>query len=146
MEMRGVWTMTVGVRAVLFPLIAAVAMSFSIGCGGAASDTSSLTGPAPNDGLNDLVRLLKDAAATNKKLPAKVQDLVAFEAEYPAAAAFLQGGSIVYKWGSQLSTEAGAETTVIAHEAEAATKGGWVLLQDGTIKQMTADEFKAAKK
>jgi hypothetical protein len=35
---------------------------------------------------------------------------------------------------------------VLAYETEVPEKGGAVLMQDGTVKTMTADEFKSAPK
>ena len=34
--------------------------------------------------------------------------------------------------------------TVLAHDKDAATQGGFVLLRDGTVKRMSAAEFQAA--
>ena len=34
----------------------------------------------------------------------------------------------------------------LAHEADVAAKGGYVLMQDGTVKKMTAAEFQSAPK
>jgi hypothetical protein len=51
---------------------------------------------------------------------------------------------IVYQWGARIDP-AGGET-VLAYEKKAPSEGGWVLMQDGTVKQITADEFKAAPK
>jgi hypothetical protein len=121
-------------------------LSVSVGCRGQSNRAAQTGGPKPNDGLADLRELLKEAAASKSPLPKNVADLEPHEGPHPAATAFLQNGSIVYLWGSGIRSDPGADSTVIAYEAQAASQGGWVLLQDGSIKQMTADEFKAAKK
>ncbi len=126
--------------------MAVAELSISLGCSGQSNRVDQTAGPKPNDGLADLRELLKEAEASNSRLPQNMADLAPHEGPHPAATAFLQNGSIVYLWGSGIRSGPGAENTAIAYEAQAASKGGWVLFQDGSIKQMTADEFKAAKK
>ena len=55
----------------------------------------------------------------------------------------INSNEIVYIYGTGF--EAGSNK-VVAYDKQAETAGGLVLLQDGTVKQMTADEFKAAPK
>ena len=38
----------------------------------------------------------------------------------------------------------GTSNTVLAHEKDVPTKGGWALYADGSTKKLTADEFKKA--
>jgi hypothetical protein len=91
--------------------------------------------------------MLKELGETNQPIPKNLAELAPHDPIHPVAAMFLQNGSLVYYWGTPINPSTpGAANLVIAHEAEAESKGGWVLLQDGTIKQMTADEFKAASK
>ena len=52
---------------------------------------------------------------------------------------------LVY-WGAGLSDGPDAASTVLAYQKDVPEKGGEVLMQDGTPKKMTADEFKAARK
>jgi prepilin-type processing-associated H-X9-DG protein len=40
----------------------------------------------------------------------------------------------------------GTSNTILAHEANAQTNGGIVLMADGSVRQMTAAEFQAAPK
>jgi hypothetical protein len=63
-----------------------------------------------------------------------------------AAAQDLRSGEIGCVWGTILSTAANASSAVLAYEKKAATEGGWVLMQDGKVKRMTASEFQAAPK
>ena len=46
------------------------------------------------------------------------------------------------------STKDGAEAAkrILAFETRAAKEGGWVMFQDGTIREVTAEEFAAAAK
>jgi len=58
-------------------------------------------------------------------------------------------GDVVVVWGAKMAGEgsSGSGTgEVIAYEKKVPTEGGFVLLTSGTVKQMTADEFKAAPK
>ena len=132
-----------GVLRGLLACFMLVALALSAGCG-SKSTVSGKTGPKPNDGLIDLQRLLKEEAAANRPMPKKMADMTQLEGPYPAAATFVQNKAVVYIWGSGIDSGPGSGTTVIAYEAETPSNGGSVLLQDGTIKQMTAEEFKAA--
>ena len=78
-------------------------------------------------------------------MPKGVQDLSAYGPGFPAAEVFLQNGAIVYAWGSKISHDADAGTTVIAYESKTPKEGGLVMMQDGSVKTRTADEFSSAK-
>ncbi len=41
---------------------------------------------------------------------------------------------------------AGTSNTVLAYAKDVPEKGGWVLMGDGTARQMTPEEFKKAPK
>ena len=126
--------------------ISVVVVSMHLGCGGSGS-TSDEKGPTANDGLVDLQRMLKELGEGSQKLPKNQAELAAIDPIYPTAAAFIQNGQVIYFWGTPINASApNAATTVIAHESKTETEGGFVLLQDGNIKEMTADEFKAAPK
>jgi hypothetical protein len=77
-------------------------------------------------------------------MPANMAQMEAYDPLYPTACVGLVRGEIAYQWGVGLNP-AGKEK-VLAYEKKAATDGGAVLMQDGTVKQMTAEEFKAAPK
>jgi hypothetical protein len=65
-----------------------------------------------------------------------------YEGIYPGAVHSLKQGKYVVVWGVK-DKDSG---TVLAYEKDAPTKGGAVLMADGTVREMTADELKAAKK
>jgi hypothetical protein len=113
-----------------------------VGCGGAETTTTS-TAPSGKDGLADLAEMLKQIAKDKKRPPANITEAAAYDPLYPSAYSELVGKKIVYMWGTGIDT---GQTNVIAYEAKADTDGGWVLLQDGQLKQMSADEFKSAPK
>ncbi len=123
----------------------AAVLAAAVGCGGGAPMNSSggATNPPAKDALADLGNMLESVAAAKQRPPGKQADLGQYDATNPAAAAALARKEIIYLWGNGLQP---GSTTVIAYQAAAEQSGGWVLLQDGTVKQMTADEFKAAPK
>ena len=117
---------------------AAVGLAAALGCGGGGAPVApTITG---KDLMEDVKRMLAFAAEQKLKVPTKAAELDTVEPVAPLAGPAIRDGDIVYAWGAGL-TGGGA---VVAHEKKAETAGGWVLLQDGTVKEMTADEFKAA--
>ena len=112
------------------------------GCQPARNNVGGGTGtPGGREMLADMAELLRYAAAENRKPPARPGDLAEYEGPYPAASTGLANGEIGYVWGAPLGTEGNA---VLAWEKKAEMEGGWVLLQGGAIREMTAEEFKAA--
>jgi hypothetical protein len=59
----------------------------------------------------------------------------------------VKSGDVVVLWGTTLQGEGdvGKDEIVVAYEKDVPTSGGFVLLSAGTVKKMTADEFKAAR-
>jgi hypothetical protein len=93
--------------------------------------------------LEDLAQLLKSLADEGRKPPTKLADLDSVEPMIPVAAPAIRSGDIVYVWGAGYAAKG---LQVVAYEKKAATDGGYVLLQDGTTKTMTAAEFQSAPK
>lgn len=128
--------------AVLSWLIA----GFAIGCGGGpAADTKS-AGPTVADGLTNLKGLYTQAAQGAMTLPKSLAEFTAVEPFFPVAGPFVLGGQIDCDWGAGLKSTADAATHRLAFEKRAADEGGWVLLQDGSIREVTADEFRSLLK
>jgi hypothetical protein len=95
--------------------------------------------------LEEIGQMLKTVQVDGTRPPARVADLAAVEPMVPLAAQDLRSGDIVYFWGAGLSSGGNASSTVMAHEKKVPAEGGWVLMQDGTVKRMSADEFRSAK-
>jgi hypothetical protein len=112
------------------------------GCGGGSGKPAEAASPGAKDALEDLKRLLETAKSSGQKPPASRRAVANFDATNPAAANGLLRDLVAYTWGAGLT----GGQAVVAYESAADTKGGWVLLQDGTIQQMTAEQFKAAPK
>jgi hypothetical protein len=118
-----------------------VSCLFALGCGGPEKTQPSYKAFQP---LEDIATMLKARQEQKKKPPAKVQDLAPYEPVGPVGFHALLSGQCVLEFGVSLTND--PSTSVIAYEKAVPTTGGYVLLQDGTVKQMTAPEFAAAPK
>lgn len=118
------------------------------GCGSSnPSNTAEALGPQTT--LQEVGGLVQMYSGENRKGPAKPADLAKYEPGYPLGYRAVQSGEVVVVWGATIAGEgeaASAPANVVAYEKKAPAEGGWVLLQNMTTKQMTADEFKAAPK
>jgi len=112
-----------------------------IGCtGGQVGPTRPAS---ENNPLKEVGEVYLYRAKERKPPPRKLDDLIEHEPALPNAWDKLQNGDIVVAWGVG---PAGGDKTILAYEKKAGTEGGEVLLRDGTVKTMTAAEFKAAPK
>jgi hypothetical protein len=110
------------------------------GCGSGSS------GPIANpqkEALADLGQMLKQLSTEGKRPPGKLAELAPVEPLVPLAGVALRGGQIVYFWGAEYTA---GGTRIVAHVKRAPDAGGWVLLEDGTVKEFSASEFAAAPK
>ena len=123
-------------------LFVALAGSLAAGCSTPGSEPRA-TEPGPADDLLEVAGLLRDYTAEFRKGPARLADVAKHEPLYTRGYQAVKSGAIVVVWGVPMVGE-GAGTAVIAYEKKPETEGRNVLLQDGTIKRMTAEEFKAA--
>ncbi len=124
---------------------AALVIPVAAGCGSKSGSGDSIHPQAAL--LQEVADLLR--AAGEGRPPAKAADLARFEAAFPAAYQAVKSGAVVVVWGAKMAGEgesASAPADVIAYEKKVPAEGGWVLLQNGKVKEMTADEFKAAPK
>jgi hypothetical protein len=117
-------------------------------CGGVCGCGPSInvSDPTGKDKLAEVADMLQTVQREKAKPPARREELERVEPLMPQAGPDLRSGDIVYFWGAGLATGGNASSTVLAHEKKVSTEGGWVLMQDGTIKQMSADEFRSAPK
>ena len=132
----------------LKPLAALILVILAAGCS-SSSGAGEAVPPATID-LQEVADLLRSAAGTGRT-PTKLSDLAATQSMYPRGYEALKSGEIVVLWGAPIAgegaaSEGGAPKAVLAHEKKTPAEGGYVLLQDGTVEQLTADEFKAAPK
>ena len=130
-------------------LVVGASLALSSGCGSSSSSTvanpksqAEFVQDRPLAEVGDLFRVITEDKGSP---PASSAEVTKYEKIYPAACGKLKSGEIVVFFGVPLQD--GASDQVLAYEKKAPESGGRVLMQDGkTIKEMTADEFKAAKK
>lgn len=111
------------------------------GCGD--SKSSRPIGEERKAGLEELGQMLKALADEGKKPPARPADLDALDPLIPVAGPAVRNGEIVYAWGAGYVS---GGNLVVAYDKKAADEGGYVLLQDGTVKHLSASEFQSAPK
>ena len=127
-------------KSVFVPAVAAlVAGLLPLGC----ESKPTARPPSGKEKMEEIGQMLKTLANDRQPPPAKPADLPNVEPFLVESANDLRSGEIVYAWGNGITP---GGTAVIAYEKKAANEGGWVLLQDGTVKQMSASEFQAAPK
>ena len=98
--------------------------------------------------LQEVADLLR-AAGGEGRAPTKPADLARYESIYSVGYQAVKSGEVVVVWGAKMAGEGEAATApanVIAYEKKAPTEGGWVLLQNGNVKEMTASQFNSAPK
>src|SRR5262245_14986095 len=122
------------------PCAVVVVVGLATGCGG---PNAANVGSDGRTALTELGQMLKDLSSEGRKPPARAAELESVEPMIPIAGPAIRSGDLVYLWGAAYTS---GGTQVVAYEKKVATEGGYVLLQDGTVRQMTADEFKAAPK
>ena len=123
----------------------ALALGLFLAC--AAGCGKGEQGPTPAsgaDGLKELVTVYDYLAYQKKGPPQKPADLNEFVDTLPNALPRVQSGEYVVIWGVGLAKSGSEGNAVLAYEKKALTEGGAVLLRNGTVKEMTAAEFKAA--
>lgn len=111
-----------------------------LGCGGPAANSA---GPSPEVALEELAEVIRSMDQMKQLKPTKLGDLKRYEPIAEIGIAALRDGSVVYLWGGGFKSGGDG---VVAYETKAETDGGLVLIQDGTVKSMTAAEFASAPK
>lgn len=127
--------------------ISLLLFSILVGCKGASSkgDGEGTGGtPTGKEALASLAELLNHFEHDQKKMPSRLSEVEPVEPLFPGAYVGLANGTIVYQWGARIDKSAGS--TVLAYEKKAEADRGWVLLQDGSLKEMSADELRGAPK
>jgi hypothetical protein len=128
-------------------LLACVLPAVAPACSAKTATRQAATGPTVADGLGNLRDMFRQAAAGKATLPKSAAEFTAVEPFYPVAGPYVLSGAIDCAWGAGLKEGvAAAAAKRLAWDKGAAEAGGWVLFQDGTIREVTAAEFAAAAK
>lgn len=124
--------------------VLACLLGFALLLGGCAKKTGA-GGPA-NPGatlLGEIREMVGDYVKSHGKAPGKLQDLAQLEQIYPSGFQALKSGECVVVYNTKPDK---ASNAVLAYEKDVPKKGGSVLMSNGTVKEMTPQEFEAAKK
>jgi hypothetical protein len=127
-------------RRNFWAVMVAVGVGLTAGCGGGSKGTGTAD-EGYKAALEELGETLKSLAAEGRKPPGRMAELEPIEPMMAVAGPAIRTGDIVYIWGAGYA-DGGKQ--VVAYEKKTPNEGGYVLLQDGTVKKMTADEFKSA--
>ena len=101
--------------------------------------------PSAGESLKELVSVYRYIEYSKLPLPRKTEDFADYVDSLPSAYERIKQGECVVIWGAgRAAGEAGKQ--ILAYEKKAAAEGGAVLLRDGTVKVLTAEEFNAAPK
>jgi len=80
------------------------------------------------------------------KGPAKAEDLGPYIENDKRLLGMLMKKDIVFFYNNRLTDiREGTSNVLLAYEKDAPTKGGYVLYFDGSVRRMSADDFKKAK-
>ncbi len=120
------------------------------GCGGPANGTISKD-QGEEFLLSQVGELCRMYQHAKKKPPAKLADLASVSAMAENGYQALKSGKVVLLYGAPLPDTKeepgpGPDDEVLAYLAEVPQSGGKVLMINRSVKTMTADEFKSAKK
>lgn len=139
----GVWTMK-GLRGWAVLLVAGTLAVSMTGCG--STSPASGTGAPGELAIEEIGRILKTYQKGKNPAPKGLKDLRRFDMIYSGAIGALRKKEVLVYWGAGISDTSDAGSTILAYHKDVPEKGGEVLMQDGTARLMTAEEFKAAKK
>jgi hypothetical protein len=113
---------------------------FVAGCGKAADEASD----PEKARLNEVHEIYMSYVKRNQAPPKQFSDLNerSYSEIYPGAFNAIKDGKYVVVWGVSEKDS----STVLAYPKDAPTQGGLVLMADGKVKTMTADQLQATFK
>jgi hypothetical protein len=120
-------------------LILAVLISLA-GCSNSGKTSFEPTAKIKMEEIGQMLVTLQDGGGGP---PSGVADLTRIEPMVPLSAADLRSGEIVYVWGAGVDK---GQKKLVAYEKKTPGEGGWILLTDGSVRQISADEFKSMSK
>jgi len=120
-----------------------LALLLVVGCGSKQATPPPVSGAV---GLQELAEVYKYLEYSKEPPPTRVEDLSQYIDTVPNALPRLQNGDYEVIWGVGLSSVPPSSGGVLAFERKTSTAGGAVLLRDGSVREMTPQEFAAALK
>lgn len=119
-----------------------IVVAAAVGPGGCSRSTATVD-TSLKPALLDFAQFLEAIPGDGIKPPKKLAEFLPREPMAPVAAEHLQSGRMVYVWGAGLVKDG---QRIIAYDKEVETSRGWVLLENGTVQEMTSATFAAAPK
>jgi hypothetical protein len=131
-----------------------VLTGLAFGCALVVGSGCSKTGGGVGSGdqqettLREVADLIRATTQPNGKGPARVADFEKLQSTYYSGYQAVKSGDVVVIWGAGMKGEGatGSGGEVIAYEKDAPNNGGFVLLNSGEVKKMSAGEFNSAPK
>jgi hypothetical protein len=123
----------IAIAALMDLLVVALA-----GCD-SSSDTTGYT-PKGEELLREVWDMYQGHLQARRRPPAQLSDLDPYEPAAIHGYVALRDGDVVMLWGGP--TPSPGASRVLAYQKQVPEQGGLVLYQDGTIKRLTADEFR----
>jgi hypothetical protein len=120
------------------PLLAALVLT--AGC--SHGPATSVQNEAARSDLSELWEMYNGYVLQNHRPPASIGDFKGLQIPYPRGHSAITTGRCVVRFGTPLEP-VGA---VVAYEKDAAQQGGLALVNDGSIKMMSAADVQAAIK
>lgn len=115
---------------------AAVGLAFIDGCG-SDPQAGPVAEPSP---IEQVGQLLRSSYEMGKTAPKTLKEAEKSPGVSPKALEALKSGDVAIYWGANLD-EYGA-ASMIGHEKDAPGRGGRVILGDGTVVELTADQIR----
>jgi hypothetical protein len=86
-------------------------------------------------------------AANANRAPGKAEDLAPYYENDAKITALMKDGTVVVYWGASIQKMTqGSSNTVLGYEKDTPKGGGLVMMGDGSVKKMSAEEFAKAPK
>ena len=99
-------------------------------------------GDQEKDELTDIYECYTEYVKNHQRSPQQLSDFKKYDAIHPLGTRVLREGKYIAVWGVA-GKDAGV---VIAYAKDAPTQGGLVVMADGSIKTLSADQIQAAIK
>lgn len=131
------------IRTTIGPACVIALAGLLAGCNSAPPSHSD--DAAPNIlALEEVSHILRMYKKSGQGAPKSIKDVAGMSNGLPAGIEALRKGNVLLYWEAPFDPD--DSKTVIAYQKEAPEKGGEVLMRDGTVAHMTAEEFQAAPK
>jgi hypothetical protein len=123
-----------------------LALGAAPGCGRSTGSQGGLEGTSEFQGMQNLGVMYRVMSDELKRPPKRIEELRRAEAQVPGGFSSLGEPNVAIYFGAAMSDTPDAKETVLAYDRLVPRQGGVVLMCDGSVRTMTPDEFRAAKK